>query len=590
MCGIAGFSGAFSRELLESMISALDHRGPDDRGIYFEPACKTGIAQARLSIIDLSANAHQPMSNEDDSLKIVFNGEIYNFHELRQNLLNRGHKFKSRSDTEVLLHLYEEEGENMLSLLNGVFAFALFDKNRNQLFIARDQLGVKPLYLAQTGSGVLFSSEIKGLLPCKELGRDIDPVAVNRHLAFIWCPTPRTMFKNVSKLAAGEACILSEGKIIKKWIYYNLPYNGTGSKLSQEELTESVENLVANAVKRQLVSDVPIGAFLSGGLDSSAIVAMMRKHMPDQKIRCYSIGFDDEADNEGCPQDLPYAEKVAKHLNLDLCKIVVQPEQLIERLAELIWFLDEPQADPAPVNAMFIAEQARKDGIKVLLSGAGGDDIFTGYRRHLAMKTDFVWNLIPAPLRKLLKTLGTRTLDVRNSTMRRMVKVLQNADLNQQQRLFSYYKWSQDKLRYDLLADSIKEEAFAELTEQPFINGLETIAAETDAINQMLFLDTKFFLPDHNLNYTDKTCMRYGVEARVPLLDIDLVNAATSIPVDFKQTFTQGKAIFKKAMEKYLPHEVIYRPKTHFGAPLRRWVHNDLQAMILRLLNRETIE
>jgi asparagine synthase (glutamine-hydrolysing) len=398
------------------------------------------------------------------------------------------------------------------------------------------------------------------------------------------------MFKNVSKLAAGEACILSEGKIIKKWIYYNLPYNGTGSKLSQEELTESVENLVANAVKRQLVSDVPIGAFLSGGLDSSAIVAMMRKHMPDQKIRCYSIGFDDEADNEGCPQDLPYAEKVAKHLNLDLCKIVVQPEQLIERLAELIWFLDEPQADPAPVNAMFIAEQARKDGIKVLLSGAGGDDIFTGYRRHLAMKTDFVWNLIPAPLRKLLKTLGTRTLDVRNSTMRRMVKVLQNADLNQQQRLFSYYKWSQDKLRYDLLADSIKEEAFAELTEQPFINGLETIAAETDAINQMLFLDTKFFLPDHNLNYTDKTCMRYGVEARVPLLDIDLVNAATSIPVDFKQTFTQGKAIFKKAMEKYLPHEVIYRPKTHFGAPLRRWVHNDLQAMILRLLNRETIE
>jgi asparagine synthase (glutamine-hydrolysing) len=224
------------------------------------------------------------------------------------------------------------------------------------------------------------------------------------------------------------------------------------------------------------------------------------------------------------------------------------------------------------------------------LSGAGGDDIFTGYRRHLAMKTDFVWNLIPAPLRKLLKTLGTRTLDVRNSTMRRMVKVLQNADLNQQQRLFSYYKWSQDKLRYDLLSDSIKEEAFAELTEQPFINGLETIAAETDAINQMLFLDTKFFLPDHNLNYTDKTCMRYGVEARVPLLDIDLVNAATSIPVDFKQTFTQGKAIFKKAMEKYLPHEVIYRPKTHFGAPLRRWVHNDLQAMILRLLNRETIE
>lgn len=590
MCGIAGLSGSFSDNLLQQMITEVGHRGPDDSGTFLDASLQLGIAQARLSIIDLSDNAHQPMSNEDDSLLIVFNGEIYNFEKLREQLTAKGHTFKSKSDTEVLLHLYEEEGTGMLELLNGVFAFALLDKKLGKLFVARDQLGVKPLYLAQTDSGIMFCSEIKGFLPCKELSREIDPIAVNQHLAFIWCPTPRTMFKCVKKLPAGSACLISAGKIERQWDWYKLPYNGEKLICQESEILKSVEEHVSTAVKRQLVSDVPVGAFLSGGLDSSAIVAMMRKHMPDQPIKCYSIGFSDEADNEGCPQDLPYAEKVAKHLNVDLCKIEVKAEQLIERLAELVWFLDEPQADPAPVNAMIIAEQARKDGIKVLLSGAGGDDIFTGYRRHLAMKTDNFWKFVPGPIRRFISKLASRKIDVRNSWMRRLVKVLQNAHLSQQQRLISYYKWSQDDLRKSLFSEKFRDAAFSEATEQPLIDGLKSISAEKDAINQMLFLDSRFFLPDHNLNYTDKTCMRYGVEARVPLLDIDLVNYAAKIPTSLKQTFTQGKAIFKKAMEKYLPLEVIYRPKTAFGAPLRKWVRNDLQDVIARLLSKETLD
>lgn len=590
MCGIAGFSGNFEPELLPKMIEAVAHRGPDDQGHFFQPQMNCGIAQARLSIIDLSNRAHQPMSNDEQTLHIVFNGEIYNFPELRKRLLESGYNFRSDSDTEVLLHLYAEKGVEMLAELNGVFAFAIIDRKNQQMFIARDHLGVKPLYIANTASGIVFCSEIKGLLACKELKRDIDAAAVNQHLAFIWCPGPRTMFKSVKKLGPGQACLIEKGKITRQWQYYSLPYNGERLDCGHDEILRMVETQLEKSVRMQLIADVPVGAFLSGGLDSSAIVAMMRKINPDKSIRCYSIGFDDDADNEGCPADLPYAEKVAEHLKVDLCKIQVTPEQLIERLAELIWFLDEPQADPAPVNAMFIAEQARRDGIKVLLSGAGGDDIFTGYRRHLAIKGDIIWNLVPAPLRRLLRKLAVKNIDVRNSTMRRLVKVLQYADLEPEQRLINYYKWSQDDLRRQLLSPEIAETAFAEATESALTQALEQISVEDDPINKMLFLDSRFFLPDHNLNYTDKTCMRYGVEARVPLLDPDLVALAAKIPTNFKQTFTQGKAIFKQSMEKYLPREVIYRPKTHFGSPLRRWVRHDLQPVIARLLNQQTLE
>lgn len=589
MCGIAGFSGDFAPELLPKMIAAVAHRGPDDNDHLFQPDMNCGIAQARLAIIDLSERAHQPMSNEDGLIHIVFNGEIYNFKELREGLAARGHIFKSDSDTEVILHLYEEEGPRLLEKLNGVFAFAILDRKKRRLFIARDQLGVKPLYLAFTSSGIMFCSEIKGFLPYNRLSREIDHAAVNQHLAFIWCPGPRTMFKSVKKLGPGEACLIENGHITRQWHYYQLPYNGEHLGESRQTLQNMVEQGVETAVKRQLVADVPVGAFLSGGLDSSAIVAMMRKLNPDKQIRCYSIGFADEADNEGCPPDLPYAEKVAKHLQIDLCKIEVSPQQLIERLAELIWFLDEPQADPAPVNAMFIAEQARRDGIKVLLSGAGGDDIFSGYRRHLAIKADPLWNLIPQPLRSLARRLALKKLDVRDSRCRRLVKVLQYADQEPQQRLISFYKWSSDELRQGLLMPEVADAAFSEVTEQPLLDALALLSGESNSLNRMLFLDSRFFLPDHNLNYTDKTCMRYGVEARVPLLDIDLVRLAAKIPPGFKQTLTQGKMIFKQAMEKYLPREVIYRPKTHFGSPLRRWVRQELQPAINRMLAHETI-
>jgi asparagine synthase (glutamine-hydrolysing) len=590
MCGIAGFCGKFPEWLPEKMIDAIAHRGPDDRGCYINKKAACAIAQARLAIIDLSPAGHQPMFNSDRTLAVVFNGEIYNFRELKQELLNDGQVFKSRSDTEVLLHLYEKMGEAMLEKLNGVFAFAIFDAGKNSIFLARDQFGVKPLYLAFNQSGIMFCSEIKGFLRCPDFNNEIDPVALNKHLAFIYSPGSNTMFKSVKKLRPGFACILKNGRIEREYSYYKLPYDGTRSDLSCEQAAKKVEEYFSRAVKRQLVSDVPVGAFLSGGLDSSAIVAMMKEHMPGQSFPCYSIGFADEKDNEGCPADLPYAEKVARHLDLDLHRIEVSPEDLIERTAELIWFLDEPQADPAPVNAMIIAQKARADGIKVLLSGAGGDDIFSGYRRHLAIKYDSLFDFVPSPLLRLGNRIAKKALDIRNHHVRRLIKVLNNADLDRQSRLFSYYKWSSDNLRSKLLSANVKKEAFVRPVEKPFTEMLELLSAETDSLNQMLILDTAFFLPDHNLNYTDKTCMRYGVEARVPLLDPDLVCLAAQIEPKCKQTFHQGKAVFKKAMEKYLPHEVIYRPKTHFGAPLRRWIQNDLKNIIDKMLGKNTIE
>lgn len=590
MCGIAGFNGSFDRALLPAMVAAISHRGPDDHGIYYSADEKTGFGHARLSIIDLSPDGHQPMTNENQTLWLIFNGEIYNFAELRQRLLTQGHKFSSRSDSEVLLHLYEEHGCDMLPLLNGVFAFAIYDTLQKTVFVARDHLGVKPLYIAEIPAGTAFCSELKGLLPCPGLRRDLDMQAINAHLAYIWNPSPMTMFKSVKKLPPGHACIIEHGRIRRQWQWYNLPYDGSRLNLSFEQSAEKLTTILEEAVRRQLIADVPVGAFLSGGLDSSAIVAMMRRLMPETPIRCYSIGFNDDQDVEGCPADLPYAIKVARHLNVDLKTIRIAPEQLIERLSELIWFLDEPQADPAPVNAMFIAEQAREDGIKVLLSGAGGDDIFTGYRRHLAMKSETLWSWLPGPVRNLAGKLATAHADVRNPWARRLVKVLKNAHLPEKERLLAYYQWSGDNLRKSLFSPEHRDQAFAMPVSKPLTDALQSISGESDPINQMLFLDSRFFLPDHNLNYTDKTCMRYGVEARVPLLDPDLVFFASRIPTGFKQTFTCGKAVFKKAMEPFLPHDVIYRPKSAFGAPLRRWVQHDLSAIIARLLSPDLIK
>ena len=588
MCGIAGFSGRFDPPLLSRMNRLLAHRGPDDEGEWVDLAAGVGLANRRLSVIDLSPDGHQPMTNEDGTLQLVYNGEIYNYQELRKGLLAKGHRFRSQSDTEVLVHLYEDEGTDMLSRLNGIFAMALWDAKQQRLFLARDGVGVKPLYYAETKSGLLFASELKALLLCSEVSREIDPVAVHHYLAYLWAPAPRTMLKGVHKLPPGHAMLVQQGRVTREWAHYDLPYDGHRLPGDEKEIVAELEVQLEQVVRRQMVSDVPVGAMFSGGLDSSAVVAMMRRVRPDFRPRCYTIGFDDTVDMEGSPQDLPYAQRMAQHLDVDLHPIVVTPD-MIGHLERMLYHLDEPQADPAPINSLLISEQARRDGIKVLLSGTGGDDILSGYRRHWALKMERVWGWLPGVLRTGLAGWAN------NGSgdwvwHRRLRRALAYADLPPEDRMISYFYWTGEQVRRSLYSPDLSQALNGVDTAEPLRTTLQRIPQEGDRLNRMLYLEGKHFLPDHNLNYLDKTGMAAGVEIRVPFLDPELVNFAVHIPPALKRRGATGKYVLRKAMEPYLPHKLIHRPKTGFGAPLRRWLHHELREMVEDVLSERALE
>ena len=601
------------------MNGGIAHRGPDDADFMLLEggSSRAGLAHRRLSIIDLSANAHEPMgvrcercgvdSPRDGSRGrwLIYNGEIYNYRELRQQLESRGHRFHSRSDTEVLLHLYADEGLEMLSRLNGMFAFALYDGagNRNapamkpgSMLIARDGFGVKPLYYAETGKGLVFSSELKAVLAAGDVSRELDLIAIHEYLAFLWSPAPRTPFRAIRKLEPGRAMIVRDGGIAESWTHYDLPYGQEPSRETEDELIEQLRATFSQAVERQLVADVQVGAFLSGGLDSSSIVALMREKMPREPIPCYSIGFKGGASADpGSVSDLPYARRVAEKLGVELRVIELEPN-MIDQLERMLYHLDEPQGDPAPINSMLIADQARRDGVKVLMSGTGGDDVFSGYRRHVAVRFEPLWTSAPAPLRKVLGASARKVMNgaapfrwMQRSTPRRIARTFTYADWPLDRRIASYFFWNDEPLRRSLYAPALAEAVAEHDTAAPLLASLARIPGECDPLNRMLYLEAKHFLADHNLNYTDKTTMAAGVETRVPFLDPDLLRLATRIPSRMKQRGSVSKSILKRAMEPYLPHDVIYRPKTGFGAPIRRWLQVELRPLLDDLLSTASI-
>ncbi len=588
MCGIAGFNGHFSKAALERMGEKLSHRGPDNCGFFLNENSHIGFAHTRLSIIDLSSAGSQPMHDESGRVTIIFNGEIYNFQELRVNLEKIGCSFRGNSDTEVLLHLYINHGEQMLQMLNGVFAFAIWDSSKNSLFIARDPLGVKPLYYTENSKGVIFASELKALLVNSEVDRAINAYAVMMHLTYLWCPAPHTILTSVKKLLPGYAMWVSDRVIKKMWKYYELPYDQDIVKISSGLAAQMVEEGVKTAVERQMVSDVPVGAFLSGGLDSSAVVAFAKQKNPDQKLHCFTIESE-QTFKEGFVDDFPYAKRVAQHLGVELHSVKVN-DDVVKHLEQMIYHLDEPLADPAPLNALLIAELAHQYGIKVLLSGAGGDDIFSGYRRHYALYQERYWRWMPKSLRALIAS-SANNLKVSNSSYRRIRKLFEYADYDIDERMVSYFYWMQPSRGRLLLSEDLRGKVRDLDVATPLLSALENLPPNVLALNRMLFLESKFFLPDHNLNYTDKISMAFGVEVRVPLLDLDLVRIAASLPANYKQHGAEGKWIFKRAMEKYLPHDVIYRPKTGFGAPLRSWLRDDskLRPLLEDLLSAKSI-
>jgi asparagine synthase (glutamine-hydrolysing) len=589
MCGLVGYAGAFDQERLNAALQRIVHRGPDDSGSWLDHAAQIALGHRRLSIIDLSSAGHQPMISADGSAVLSYNGEIYNFRELRAELELKGFQFRSHSDTEVVLALYLTEGESMLGRLNGIFAFALWDARSQSLLLARDALGVKPLYYAQTQQGVAFASEIKALLALEpHLGgiSNLDARAIHRYLSFLWCPGEGTPLRSVHKLEPGEAIVVKHARIARRWLWYRLPaQRGVLADQDEASAINGTTRHVRQAVHRQMQADVPVGAFLSGGLDSSAVVAFAREI--DPKVRCFTIELAGGQETDTV-DDLPYARAVARHLGVALEVVQMDSKQMASDLPMLVGQLDEPVVDPAALNVLYISRLARQHGIKVLLSGAGGDDLFSGYRRHRALHAERYWAWLPQGVRAALR-LGAAKIDRRDTLGRRVAKAFAGADLSSEKRIVDYFLWANPNTLVPLYSSSFLEKLRGEAAEAPMLTFLASMPADLPRLERMLALEQRFFLSDHNLIYTDRMSMAAGVEVRVPFLDLDLVNFAARIPSPMKQRGSVGKWVLKKAMEPYLPRHVIYRPKTGFGAPLRRWLRHELRDFMRDLLKPDVL-
>ena len=586
MCGIAGFQGDRPPDVLARMSEQLRHRGPDDAGEWLAPDAGAGLAHGRLAIIDLSPLAHQPMADASGDAVIAFNGEIYNFRDLRATLEAEGHAFRSQSDTEVLLALYRARGESMLEALNGIFAFAICDRRDRTIFLACDAMGVKPIYFGTGRRGFVFASELKALLACEDIPGALDVAAVARNLAFLWNPGGATPLAGVRRLGPGEALRVKDGRIVRRWRWPASPWDAALPAPSPTDAVKDVERAVRAAVHRQMVADVPVGAFLSGGLDSSAIVAMAREVSPD--IECFAIGTGPVRD-PGVTDDLPYARRVARHLGVRLHEIEIDAPRMAADLETMIGQLDEPIADPAALNVLYISRLARRHGITVLLSGTGGDDVFAGYRSHSALGLERWWAWMPAAARRAMRGAGT-TVGRRTAAGRQIAKAFAYADLPSAARMTGQFLWADPATVVGLLAPEHRAALGGERLTAPLDAFLASLPPMLPPLQRMLALEQRFFLADHNLLYTDKMSMAAGVEVRVPFLDNDLVRLANALPPRIKLRGGVGKWVLKQAMTPYLPREVIDRPKTGFGAPLRHWLHHDLKAWIDDVLSAGTVK
>lgn len=601
MCGIAGiisFAGPVRRDELQRANRMMAHRGPDDEGYYVDPKGRAGLAQRRLAIIDLSPAGHQPMVLNDAAgeVAIDFNGEIYNYRELKAECdagsirrFGRAVSWRGGSDTEVVLWGYILWGEDVLRMLDGMFALAIWDARSGRMLLARDQFGVKPLYYAKSRHALVFASEIKALLAFGGADRTIDPVAVAQYVTFLYSPGERTMFESVRKLSPGATLVVdSDGTVHSGQHAQIFPVHMPDCSRPPAEAAEELVRLLRAAVRRQMVADVPVGAFLSGGLDSSAVVNFAREQVRDGAMQCFTIGHEGGAtESEGWSDDLPYAKRVAAHLGVDLQTVWVGPE-MARDFPWMIGQLDEPQADPAALNAHFICKLARSQGIKVLLSGAGGDDIFSGYRRHRALRYERWWTWLPLGLRSALRT-GAQNSRHGTPWGRRLAKAFQFADAPPLERMVGYFRWLPPAVVTSVLSREVRGRLGESDPGQPMLDALRQLPAGAEPLAKMLHLDARFFLVDHNLNYTDKMSMATGLEVRVPFLDPALVSFASGLPQDLKQHGRVGKWIFKKAMEPYLPADVIYRPKTGFGVPLRSWLQGQLRDYVDDTLSETTL-
>jgi asparagine synthase (glutamine-hydrolysing) len=591
MCGICGLVGDADRARVEGMLARIAHRGPDDEGVYVSPPGPTGARAAlghrRLSIIDLSPAGHQPMPDASRRLWLTYNGEIYNFRELRAELRARGHEFASGTDSEVILYAYREWGTDCLRRFNGMFAFAIWDEERRTLFAARDRLGIKPFYWTRTPDGFAFASEVKAFLDLPGFERALDLEGLHQYLTFLWVPDPKTVFRGVRKLAPGHFLLYAEGDDEPRIEeYWDVPFavdRATPALDWRERLLEGL----GRAVERRLIADVPLGAFLSGGVDSSLIVALMTERM-DRPVQTYTIGFREEDlrhDIQG--DDVRYARQVAELFKTDASERVLEPD-VMDLLPKLVYAMDEPTADPAIVTSYLICREARQT-LTVLLSGIGGDELFAGYPRQKAMRVAGFYNALPRALvQPIVDHLPGARPGRLNAPFRNIKKMAKSAALPWSERYLGFSTYFTDAEKQRLYAPALREATAGLDAYSEHRRHLGRVTGE-HPLNQLLYLDLKTFLPCLNLTYTDKTSMAVALEARVPFLDHEFVALAGRMPPELKLRGLRAKYILKRSAESLLPREVVWRKKVGFRAPVRAWLAGELRGLVEDLLSPERV-
>ena len=583
MCGIYGVLSLSGPRRLEPatlarMGRAIVHRGPDDEGAYVDDHMLLGMR--RLSIIDVSGG-HQPIANEDGSIIVVCNGEIYNFRALRTQLERAGHRFATHSDTEVIVHLYEEKGAAFLEELEGMFGLAIWDKSRRRLIVARDPLGIKPIYYIQREGQLAFASEAKALLGLPFVQAKLDPAALAQYFALGYVSAPHSMFEGMRKLLPGEALTVEGGQCSFRR-YWSLPAEVDHS-LSESQWIEATRAELERSVSDQMVSDVPLGAFLSGGVDSSSVVALMARHT-DQPVKTYSIGFRGSSGAE-LYNELPFARMVAEQFRTDHREIIVQPD-VAALLPELLWHLDEPIADAAFITTYLVSKFARQD-VTVILSGVGGDELFGGYNRYMDEHYRSRYQLIPKFLRRgLIDPVARRLPSDRHSPLLNKLRLARAFVLADSLGFEDRYR------RYMEVFDAAERDALLRERATQFDDCIArgfAGSSSKDALRRLMDVDLATQLPEDLLMLTDKMSMAVSLECRVPLLDQRLVKLSAGMPAALRIRGGELKYIMKKAMHGVVPDPIIYRSKRGFGAPIGAWFKAELAGFLREILSEATL-
>jgi asparagine synthase (glutamine-hydrolysing) len=588
ICGILGFSDGFdaSERTVAAMCDTIAHRGPDDSGTWTSAGDRVALGHRRLAIVDLSPAGHNPMPNEDGTVWITYNGEVYNHAALREELEAKGHVFRSRTDTEAILHLYEEEGPACVERLEGMFGFAIWDSRRRELFLARDRLGVKPLYYALTPSGLVFGSEIKAIIEHPQISPDLDEEAFGHYLTFVSTPAPLTMFKGVRKLAPAERMTVSADGTVRSDIWWDPMASGIGREVAgmrEPELQERLIGLLRDSIGKRMMSDVPFGVFLSGGVDSSTNVALMSE-LTDDPVRTYSVGFKQhEKYNE-----LEWARRVAQQFGTDHHEIVIDEDDLVEFLPEMIHHQDEPIADWVCVPLHFVAKLARQDGTIVVQIGEGSDELFHGYQGYIdaVERRRRYWEPFQRVPRGVRRAIGRSAVAASRRTGRLgfHAAYIDDAARGRQPFWGGAIAW-QGHLKSQLLANGHGRQDSYEVVERLW-NGA---GPDADLLQRMTYLELRQRLAELLLMRVDKMLMATSVEGREPFLDHQLVEFAMALPPEFKVRDGVGKILLKQAVDGLLPHDLVYRKKMGFGAPVSEWFRSDLGERAQRAIRESSL-